>query len=180
MNVWSLDEGDDPAVKAMARRLGVYHFSRKGRPEYNQPSGQFRAKTKSGNHNAWRAEHEHDCDVVANVDPDHVPMPCFLERTLGYFRDPDVAFVVTPQVYGNMHQNWVAHGASVQQYLFNGIIARGGNGLDAPLLTGTGHLYRPSAWRQIGGYQDPTTHKHPARIRHAPPTHTAPRRPRAG
>jgi cellulose synthase (UDP-forming) len=165
VDVWILDEGDDPAVKEMAARLGVHHFSRKGRPEYNQPSGEFRAKTKSGNHNAWRAEHEHRYDVVANVDPDHVPMRAFLERTLGFFRDPDVAFVATPQVYGNMHQNWVAHGASVQQYLFNGLIARGGNGLDAPLLTGTGHLYRPSAWRTIGGYQDSIIEDHLTSIR---------------
>ncbi|WP_236647600.1 MULTISPECIES: glycosyltransferase family 2 protein [Micromonospora] len=165
VDVWILDEGDDPAVREMAARLGVRHFSRKGRPEYNQPNGEFRARTKSGNHNAWRAEHEHHYDVVANVDPDHVPLPNFLERTLGYFRDPDVAFVVTPQVYGNMHQNLVAHGASVQQYLYNGLIARGGNGLDAPLLTGTGHLYRPSAWRTIGGYQDSIIEDHLTSIR---------------
>jgi cellulose synthase (UDP-forming) len=159
-DVWVLDEGDDPAVKAMAQRLGVRHFSRKGRPEYNQPCGQFRARTKAGNHNAWRAEHEHEYDVVAQMDPDHVPLPCFLERTLGYFRDPDVAFVVAPQVYGNMYDNWVAHGASVQQYLFSGIVERGGNGLDAPLLIGTNHLYRPAAWRQIGGYQDSIIEDH--------------------
>ncbi|MEU5726499.1 glycosyltransferase family 2 protein [Micromonospora sp. NPDC047738] len=165
VDVWILDEGDDPAVREMAARIGVHHFSRKGRPEYNQPSGEFRARTKSGNHNAWRAEHEDRYDVVANVDPDHVPLPNFLERTLGYFRDPDVAFVVTPQVYGNMHQNFVAHGASVQQYLYNGLIARGGNGLDAPLLTGTGHLYRPSAWRTIGGYQDSIIEDHLTSIR---------------
>ncbi|MFF4889268.1 glycosyltransferase family 2 protein [Micromonospora chersina] len=165
VDVWILDEGDDPAVKEMAARLGVHHFSRKGRPEYNQPGGEFRARTKSGNHNAWRAEHENRYDVVANVDPDHVPLPNFLERTLGYFRDPDVAFVVTPQVYGNMHQNFVAHGASVQQYLYNGLIARGGNGLDAPLLTGTGHLYRPAAWRTIGGYQDSIIEDHLTSIR---------------
>ncbi|MEV6815971.1 glycosyltransferase family 2 protein [Micromonospora sp. NPDC051296] len=165
VDVWILDEGDDPAVKEMATRLGVRHFSRRGRPEYNQPSGEFRARTKSGNHNAWRAEHEHRYDVVANVDPDHVPLANFLERTLGYFRDPDVAFVVTPQVYGNMHQNLVAHGASVQQYLYNGLIARGGNGLDAPLLTGTGHLYRPSAWRSVGGYQDSIIEDHLTSIR---------------
>ncbi|MCT2280328.1 glycosyltransferase [Micromonospora chalcea] len=165
VDVWILDEGDDPAVRAMAARLGVRHFTRKGRPEYNRPDGEFRARTKSGNHNAWRAEHEHRYDVVANVDPDHVPLPNFLERTLGYFRDPDVAFVVTPQVYGNMHQNFVAHGASVQQYLYNGLIARGGNGLDAPLLTGTGHLYRPAAWRTIGGYQDSIIEDHLTSIR---------------
>ncbi|MET7468079.1 glycosyltransferase family 2 protein [Micromonospora sp. NPDC005222] len=165
VDVWILDEGDDPAVRAMAARLGVRHFTRKGRPEYNRPGGEFRARTKSGNHNAWRAEHEHRYDVVANVDPDHVPLPNLLERTLGYFRDPDVAFVVTPQVYGNMHQNFVAHGASVQQYLYNGLIARGGNGLDAPLLTGTGHLYRPAAWRTVGGYQDSIIEDHLTSIR---------------
>lgn len=66
------------------------------------------------------------------MDPDHVPLPVFLERTLGYFRDPDVAFVVAPQVYGNMYDNWVAHGAGVQQFMFSGVVERGGNGMDAP------------------------------------------------
>ncbi len=160
VDVWILDEGDDPAVKAMAARLGVYHFTRKGLAQFNTRDGAFRAKTKSGNHNAWRAHHERDYDVVAQMDPDHVPLPCFLERTLGYFRDPDVAFVVAPQVYGNMYDNWVAHGASVQQYLFSGLVERGGNGLSAPLLIGTNHLYRPAAWRQIGGYQDSIIEDH--------------------
>jgi len=160
VDVWILDEGDDPAVKAMAERLGVHHFSRKGIPRYNQATGPFRAKTKSGNHNAWRDSYERFYDVVAQMDPDHVPLPCFLERTIGYFRDPDVAFVVAPQVYGNMYENWVAHGASVQQYLFSGVVERGGNGLDAPLLIGTNHLYRPAAWREIGGYQDSIIEDH--------------------
>jgi hypothetical protein len=160
VDVWILDEGDEPAVKAMAARLGVRHFSRTDRPEYNQSSGPFRARTKAGNHNAWRAEHEHDYDVVAQMDPDHVPLPNFLERTIGYFRDPDVAFVVAPQVYGNMFDNWLVHGASVQQYLFSGVVERGGNGLGAPLLIGTNHLYRPDAWRQIGGYQDSIIEDH--------------------
>jgi cellulose synthase (UDP-forming) len=160
VDVWILDEGNDPRVKEMARRLGVLHFSRKGIPAFNQPSGQFRAKTKSGNHNAWRYQFERYYDVVAQMDPDHAPLPCFLKRTLGYFRDPDVAFVVAPQVYGNMYENWVAHGASVQQYLFSGVVERGGNGLDAPLLIGTNHLYRPSAWQEIGGYQDALVEDH--------------------
>jgi cellulose synthase (UDP-forming) len=160
VDVWILDEGNDPRVKEMARRLGVLHFSRKGIPEFNQPRGQFRAKTKAGNHNAWRYQFERHYDVVAQMDPDHAPLPCFLKRTLGYFRDPNVAFVVAPQVYGNMYDNWVAHGASVQQYLFSGVVERGGNGLDAPLLIGTNHLYRPSAWQEIGGYQDAMVEDH--------------------
>src|SRR5262249_57729737 len=74
--------------------------------------------------------------------------------------DPDVAFVVAPQVYGNMYDNWIAHGASQQQYLFSGVVERGGNGLNAPLLIGTNHLYRPCAWAQIGGYQDSIIEDH--------------------
>jgi cellulose synthase (UDP-forming) len=160
VDVWILDEEDSPGVREMAARLDVRHFTRKGRPQYNQPSGAFRARTKSGNHNAWRAEHESDYDVVCQMDPDHVPFPCLLERTLGYFRDPNTAFVVGPQVYGNIYDTFVSRGASVQQYVFSGVIERAGNGLDAPLLIGTNHLYRPAAWQQIGGYQDSVTEDH--------------------
>lgn len=154
VDVWLLDEGDDPEVRRRCAELGIRHFSRKGRPEWNQPSGEYRARTKHGNHNAWRAEHELDYDVVAQMDPDHVPFPNFLERTLGYFADPDVAFVVAPQVYGNLQESFVARGAAELAYLFHGVIQRGGNGHEAPLLIGTNHLYRPAAFRQIGGYQD--------------------------
>jgi cellulose synthase/poly-beta-1,6-N-acetylglucosamine synthase-like glycosyltransferase len=160
VDVWILDEEDSPEVRAVAARLGVRHFTRKGRPEFNRPSGPLRARTKAGNHNAWRAEHEWRYDVVCQMDPDHVPFPSFLERTLGYFRDPDTAFVVGPQVYGNIDETFVSRGASVQQYMFSGIVERAGNGLGAPLLIGTNHLYRPAAWRQIGGYQDSVTEDH--------------------
>lgn len=154
VDVWLLDEGDDPEVRRRCAEIGVRHFSRKGRPEWNRPTGPFRARTKHGNHNSWRVDHELDYDVVAQMDPDHVPFPNFLERTLGYFADPDVAFVVAPQVYGNLTESFVARGAAELAYLFHGIIQRGGNGHDAPLLIGTNHLYRPAAFRQIGGYQD--------------------------
>ena len=154
LDVWLLDEGDDPEIRRRCEALGVRHFSRRGRPEWNQAAGEFRARTKHGNHNSWRSEHELNYDVIAQMDPDHVPFPNFLERTLGYFADPDVAFVVAPQVYGNLQESFVARGAAELAYLFHGIIQRGGNGHDAPLLIGTNHLYRPVAFRQIGGYQD--------------------------
>ena len=160
LDVWLLDEGDDPEVRRRCTEIGVRHFSRKNRPEWNQPSGPFRARTKHGNHNSWRVDHELEYDVVAQMDPDHVPFPNFLERTLGYFSDPDVAFVVAPQVYGNLTESFVARGAAELAYLFHGVIQRGGNGHDAPLLIGTNHLYRPVAFRQIGGYQDSIIEDH--------------------
>ncbi|SEO92393.1 glycosyltransferase family 2 protein [Trujillonella endophytica] len=154
LDVWLLDEGDDPEVRRRCEEMGVKHFSRKGHPEWNQPRGPYRARTKHGNHNSWRAVNEHRYDVVAQMDPDHVPFPNFLERTLGYFSDEDVAFVVAPQVYGNLEESFVARGAAELAYLFHGVIQRGGNGHEAPLLIGTNHLYRPAAFAQIGGYQD--------------------------
>jgi len=154
VDVWLLDEGDDAEVRRRCEEIGVRHFSRKGHPEWNQPSGEFKARTKHGNHNAWRAAHEADYDVVAQMDPDHVPYPNFLERTLGYFADPDTAFVVAPQVYANLSESFVAKGAAELAYIFHGIMQRGGNGRGAPLLIGTNHLYRPTAFQQINGYQD--------------------------
>jgi cellulose synthase/poly-beta-1,6-N-acetylglucosamine synthase-like glycosyltransferase len=160
VDVWILDEGNDPEVLLMAEQIGVKHFSRKGIEVYNQQSGEFKTKTKAGNHNSWRAEHEHEYDIVAQMDPDHVPLPNFLERTLGYFRDPNIAFVVAPQVYGNQDDRWLTRASASQAYIFHGIIQRGGNGYGSPLLIGTNHLYRPYAWAQIGGYQDSIIEDH--------------------
>jgi hypothetical protein len=99
-DLWLLDEGNSDAVKAMCRRLGVRHFSRKNRGHLELDSGTFADKTKHGNHNRWLWEHAGDYDIVMFVDPDHVPLPTMAERLLGYFRDPEVAFVVSPQFYG--------------------------------------------------------------------------------
>jgi len=154
VDVWLLDEGNDPFIKKVCEALGVNHFSRKGVPEWNTESGAFKARTKHGNHNSWRSAHEDNYDVVAQMDPDHIPLLDFLERTLGYFEDPDVAFVVAPQVYGNLQESWIAKGSAFQAYIFHGIIQRGGNGMEAPLLIGTNHLYRTKAFSQINGYQD--------------------------
>ena len=160
LDVWILDEGNDPDVRKAAEEIGVKHFSRKGVARWNAESGPFRAKTKAGNHNAWRDGYESQYDVVAQMDPDHVPLPDFLTRTIGYFRDPDVAFVVAPQVYGNHDESWIAHGAATQSYVFHGVMQRGGNGMGAPLLIGTNHLYRPAAFEQVGGYQDSIIEDH--------------------
>ena len=131
LHVWLLDEGDDPEVKEVCARLGVHHFSRKGVAKWNQPKGPHRAKTKHGNYNAWLDAHGDDYDFFASVDTDHVPLPNYLERMLGFFRDPDVGFVIGPQVYGN-YDNAVTKAAESQQFLFHALIQRAGNALRRP------------------------------------------------
>lgn len=160
LDVWLLDEGNDPYIKTQCEAMGVKHFSRKGYKKWNTTDGAFKARTKHGNHNAWRSKNERHYDIVAQMDPDHVPRRNFLTRTLGYFNDPDVGFVVAPQVYGNLKDNWIAKASAFQAYIFHGIIQRGGNGLSAPLLIGTNHLYRVIAFKQINGYQDSIIEDH--------------------
>ncbi|MFE0347971.1 glycosyltransferase family 2 protein [Streptomyces griseoluteus] len=156
LHVWLLDEGDDPAVKEVCARLGVRHFSRKGVAKWNQPSGPHRAKTKHGNYNAWLDAHGDAYDFFASVDTDHVPLPNYLERMLGYFRDPDVGFVVGPQVYGN-YDTFVTKAAESQQFLFHALIQRAGNRYGAPMFVGTSNAVRIGALKQIGGLYDSIT-----------------------
>ncbi|MER6069450.1 glycosyltransferase family 2 protein [Streptomyces sp. NPDC001817] len=156
LHVWLLDEGDDPAVKEVCARLGVHHFTRKGVERWNRPKGPHRAKTKHGNYNAWLEAHGDDYDFFASVDTDHVPLPNYLERMLGYFRDPDVGFVIGPQVYGN-YDTFVTKAAESQQFLFHALIQRAGNRYGAPMFVGTSNAVRISAIRQIGGLYDSIT-----------------------
>ncbi|MFF8651728.1 glycosyltransferase family 2 protein [Streptomyces griseoluteus] len=156
LHVWLLDEGDDPAVKEVCARLGVRHFSRKGVAKWNRPSGPHRAKTKHGNYNAWLDAHGDAYDFFASVDTDHVPLPNYLERMLGYFRDPDVGFVIGPQVYGN-YDTFVTKAAESQQFLFHALIQRAGNRYGGPMFVGTSNAVRIGALKQIGGLYDSIT-----------------------
>ncbi|MFI0821558.1 glycosyltransferase family 2 protein [Streptomyces sp. NPDC021098] len=156
LDVWLLDEGDDLEVREICARLGVRHFTRKGVEKWNQAKGPYRAKTKHGNYNAWLDAHGDAYDFFASVDTDHVPLPNYLERMLGYFRDPDIAFVVGPQVYGN-YDAAVTKAAESQQFLFHALIQRAGNAYRAPMFVGTNNAVRISAIKGIGGLYDSIT-----------------------
>ena len=155
-DVWLLDEGDDPIMKQICQQLGVRHFSRKGVRKWNTRQGPFRAKTKHGNYNAWLDGYGYGYDLLAMVDTDHVPRRNFLERMVGYFRDPDVAFVVGPQVYGN-YDTMVTKSAESQQFLFHALVQRAGNTFYAPMFIGTNVVVRVPVLLQAGGFFDSIT-----------------------
>lgn len=156
IDVWLLDEGDDPDVRAMCAELGVRHFSRKGIERFNQKRGPFRARTKHGNYNAWLDTHGSEYDVMMSVDPDHVPLRNYAERIIGYFRDPDVAYVVGPQAYGNC-DNLVTKAAESQQFPFHSVVQRAANCYGAAMLVGTNNAIRISAIKGVGGLSDSIT-----------------------
>ena len=158
IDVWVLDEGDDPVVRALCRRLGAHHFSRHGIARYNQPRGAFKARSKHGNYNSWLDAVGHaGYDVLMSVDTDHRPEPGYAERILGGFRDPDVAYVVGPQDYGNCGDGFVPMGAESQQFPFHSVIQRAANRYGAAMLVGTNNAFRLSALRSVGGLRDSVT-----------------------
>ena len=155
-DVWLLDEGDDPEVKATCSALGVRHFSRHGIERWNQPAGPFKARTKHGNYNAWLFSQGVNYDFLVSVDSDHVPIASMAERLLGYFRDPDVAYVVGPQVYGNSDQ-FIARCGESQQFVFQSLLQRASNAGGIPMLVGTNNAMRIEALVAIGGLKDSVT-----------------------
>ncbi|MGY1735785.1 glycosyltransferase family 2 protein [Geodermatophilus sp. SYSU D00684] len=156
LDVWLLDEGDDDGIRAMCARLGVRHFSRRGVAAWNTESGTHKRRTKHGNYNAWLARHGEEYDFWISVDTDHAPLPNIAERLMGYFRDPDVAFVVGPQVYGN-YDNFTTRAAESQQYLFHAVLQRAGNRSTSAMFVGTNNAVRLSALADVGGLADSIT-----------------------
>ena len=152
-DTWLLDEGQDAEARRLCGIYGVKYFSRAELPQFNTEGGKFASKTKGGNHNSWYATVGAAYDVVAQIDTDFEPDPQFLNKTLGYFRDPRVAFVGTPQIYGNTKESFIARGAAEQTYSFYGPILRGLFGMDMTLLIGANHVIRVAALKDINYYR---------------------------
>ncbi len=138
------DEEDSAAAKAVCEKYGVFHFSRRNKPQYNEPSGKFQARTKGGNLNSWLYEYGGNYEFVTFLDPDHGPRPEFLDRVLGYFKNPNVAFVQAPQVFYNWSDNWITRGAAEQSYFLYGPIMMGLFGIGACVVNGSHSTFRVS------------------------------------
>ncbi|MEZ4572160.1 MAG: glycosyltransferase [Thermomicrobiales bacterium] len=150
---WVLDEGGDDRVRELCDRYGAHYWSRRGIPEFNQPDWPFQAKTKSGNYNAWFNDVAYDAyDFLVQLDTDHAPVPEYLDEVLGYFGDPDVAYVALPSVYWNL-TDWTARGSSEQSQVFQGPMQMGYYGwARTPMIIGSHAAYRIDHLKEIGGF----------------------------
>jgi len=157
---WILDEGGLEAIRALADRYGARYFTRKDVERFNQPGPPFMAKTKAGNVNAWLDLHGDDYDVFVQMDIDHHPVPGYLDRTLGHFEDPVVAWVQAPSVSGNLHV-WTSRGLAEQDLVLQGPLQMGFYGHSGtPFIIGSHTSYRMSALQEIGGFQPTRAEDH--------------------
>jgi cellulose synthase (UDP-forming) len=149
---WVLDDGDRPEVAQLAADLGAYYLAR---PTHEH--------AKAGNLN--HALGIIDADIIGVLDADHVASPDFLVHTLGYFDDPGVALVQTPQDFYNLesfeHERGGAPHALTgpdsaeterfhEQALFYRVLQPGKNRWGGAFWCGTGAVVRVAALRDVG------------------------------
>ena len=93
-------------------------------------------------------------ELILILDADHVPHRDFLANTLGYFDDPRVALVQTPQSFYNLESfEHARRGEEVynEESVFYRVIAPAKNRWSAPFWCGTCALVRVEALRSVGG-----------------------------
>ena len=142
---WVLDDGDRGWVAELCRDLGAVYRTR---PTHEH--------AKAGNINAVLPELESSgVELVAVLDADHVAAAGFLTDTVGYFADPQVALVQTPQDFYNLdsfeHADRRAGRRFSEQELFYRGLAAGRNAWNAAFWCGTNAVLRLSALRAVGG-----------------------------
>jgi len=145
---WLLDDGDRPEMKQLAEELGCNYLRR----DTNEGA-------KPGNLN--NALKYTNADFIAVIDCDHIAQTDYLNRLLGYFDDPKVAFVQAPQDYYNTNAFQFRNNPKFgllwhDQTGFFSTGQAGRDYCDATTCCGTSTIVRRSVIDEIGGFPEET------------------------
>ncbi len=143
--LWVLDDGKRDDIFHLTQQMGVHYITR--------PSN-LHAKAGNLNH----ALQSSSAEFIMVFDADHIALPHALDVTLGFFDDPKVGMVQTPQDYYNtdgfqymsFHQK-IWH----DQSFFYHVSQPCQDSSNSSSCVGTGVVYRRSVLDTIDGF--PTT-----------------------
>lgn len=136
---WILDDGGRPEMGAAAEAAGIGYITRSD----NWANMERHAKAGNLNNALFATEGE----FLLILDADQIPEPTILDRVLGYFRDPKVAVVQTPQFFTNVT---ASDPLGSQAPLFYGPIQKGKDGWNAAFFCGSNAVLRREALMQLG------------------------------
>lgn len=141
--IYLLDDTRRPEMAAMAAELGCHYITR--------PDNRH-AKAGNLNHAIARTEGE----LIVVFDADFVPTKNFLTRTVGFFQDPTVALVQTPQSFYNPDP--IARNLGLENVLtpedevFYRQIQPIRDGAGSVICSGTSFILRRQALEESGGF----------------------------
>ncbi|HOR91443.1 MAG TPA: glycosyltransferase [Rectinema sp.] len=137
--IYILDDGNRESMRKLATDLGCGYISRgqewNGKPRH----------AKAGNIN--NALLQTSGEFILILDADQIPMPSILKKTLGFFADPKLAFVQTPQYFYNLPPG---DPFGNEASLFYGPIQEGKDGWNASYFCGSNAVLRREALMQLG------------------------------
>ncbi|MDA1476849.1 glycosyltransferase [Bacillus changyiensis] len=143
VNIYLCDDGKRKDIKKLAEKFGVHYLTRKTNEH-----------AKAGNLN-----HAMSCttgELIVTLDADMVPLPSFLKKTVGYFKEEKVAFVQTPQAFYNEdpYQYNLFSGTNIpnEQDFFMRRLQAGKDRFNAVMYVGSNTVFRRTALDEIGGF----------------------------
>lgn len=145
---YMLDDGKRDDVLAMTRELGIGYVRRVGNEN-----------AKSGNLN-FALSQTHG-EFILQLDSDHVPMPHIVDSMLGYFSDPAMALVQSPQDFYNVDSfthvvNDEGRRLWEENRIFYSLIQPGRDHWNASFFCGSCGMIRRSALESVGGFASQT------------------------
>ena len=145
--VYVLDDGQRDEVRILAGSLNCGYIRRNDRQH-----------AKAGNLN--HALQETSGEFLAIFDVDHVPTGSFLNDTVGFFQDEQVAFVQTPHHFYNLdvfQKNLQLEGVlKNEQALFYRVLQSGRDRHNSAFFAGSCGVFRRSVLVEIGGFRTET------------------------
>ena len=133
--IYLLDDKEDDAYRNLAEACGCGYFARK---EHSH--------AKAGNLNY--AFQRTDGDLILALDADQIPHPQIINKIVGYFKIPKIAFVQTKQDYklpvGDPFCN--------ADRIFYNVMQSGKDNDNSAFSCGSGVMYRRAALQEIGGF----------------------------
>jgi cellulose synthase (UDP-forming) len=143
-----LDDGHRDEMKAMCHELGIGYITRDDNVD-----------AKAGNLNHALAATTGE--FILQLDADHVPVPTILDRLLGHFDDPGVAFVQSPQDFYNTDSfthvvNDEGRRFWEENRIFFSLIQPGKDRMNAAFFCGSCGVIRRTAIESVGGFSTRT------------------------
>ncbi|MEG3977920.1 glycosyltransferase [Microcoleus sp. herbarium8] len=141
--VYLLDDTKRPEIKLLAKKMGCEYITR---PD------NLHAKAGNINH----ATSLTDGELIVVFDADFIPTKNFLTRTVGFFQNPEIALVQTPQSFYN--HDPIARNLGLENVLapeeevFYRQIEIIKDSADSVICCGTSFVVRRSALQAVGGF----------------------------